>query len=90
MNMMKTDKTAYVKTANAANRLIRAELWSAPLLIIIPFMFSLFLIADWFYRGFSTGSSLYDGELLVGLIVLIGNLLFDIPFLRSLLSRRKT
>jgi hypothetical protein len=32
---------------------------------------------------------LYDGELLIGLLVLIGNLMFDIFFLRSLRILKK-
>jgi hypothetical protein len=87
--MMKNDKTAYIKTTPATDRVIRAEIWSAPFLIVIPILFSLLLISDWFYRGFSTGSHIYDGELFIGIIIFVGNIIFDIPFLRSLLSSRK-
>ena len=65
-------------------KLRRAELWLAPLLILSPILVSIFLINDWFVRGFSTGISRYDGELLLAAIILAGNILFDIPFIKSL------
>jgi hypothetical protein len=34
-------------------------------------------------------SSVYDGELLIGLLLFIGNLMFDIFFLRSLRILKK-
>ena len=69
---------------NIQKLLLRLELWFAPVLIIVPIGVSFFFLWDWYARGFSTGSSVYDGELLIGLILLIGNLMFDIFFLRSL------
>jgi hypothetical protein len=60
------------------------ELWFAPMLIIVPIGVSFFFVWDWMVRGVSTGSSMYDGELFLGSLLLIGNLVFDIPFLRSL------
>jgi hypothetical protein len=69
-------------------RSMRLELWFAPLLIILPIVVSIFLIRDWFYRGFSLGISTYDGELFIAIIILVGNIIFDIPFLKSLISRR--
>ena len=67
---------------------MRLELWFAPLLIILPIVVSIFLIRDWFYRGFSLGISTYDGELFLAIIILVGNIIFDVPFLKSLISRR--
>jgi len=29
-------------------------------------------------------SSVYDGELILGLIIILGNIIFDIPFIKSL------
>lgn len=69
-------------------RSIRLELWFAPLLIILPIVVSIFLIRDWFYRGFSLGISTYDGELFLAIIILVGNIIFDVSFLKSLISRR--
>jgi hypothetical protein len=74
---------------NIQRLLLRLELWFAPLLIIIPLVVSLFFVQDWYTRGFSTGSSEFDGELLIGMIILIGNILVDIPFLRSIRMLRK-
>lgn len=74
---------------NIQRLLLRLELWFAPLLIIIPLVVSLFFLQDWFTRGFSTGSSQFDGELLIGMSILIGNILVDIPFLRSIRMLRK-
>ncbi|MCK5261087.1 MAG: hypothetical protein KAJ44_02800 [Thermoplasmatales archaeon] len=70
-------------------RLMRLELWFTPLLIILPIVVSIFLIRDWFYRGFSLGISTYDGELFLAIIILVGNIVFDVPFLKSLISLRE-
>lgn len=69
--------------------LLRLELWFAPVLILVPLLVSLFFLWDWYLRGFSTGSPVYDGELLLGLLLLVGNLVFDIPFLRSIRTLSK-
>jgi hypothetical protein len=74
---------------NIQKLLLRLELWFAPALIIIPIGVSWFFVWDWYMRGFSTGSSMYDGELIIGLLLLIGNLMFDIFFLRSLRVLKK-
>ena len=80
---MKKETEYQKKDANHA-KLLRAELLFAPFLIICPVLVSVFLINDWFIRGFSTGVSTYDGELLLAIIILAGNILFDIPFIKSL------
>ena len=69
---------------NIQKLLLRLELWFAPMLIIVPIGVSFFFIWDWMVRGFSTGSSAYDGELILGLLLLFGNLFFDVLFLQSL------
>jgi hypothetical protein len=74
---------------NIQKLLVRLELWLAPVLIIVPLSISLFFLWDWFIRGFSMNNSLYDGELFLGMILLVGNLVFDIPFLKSLRMLRK-
>ena len=79
-------ETEYLEKESSNTKLLRAELWFAPLLIVVPVLVSLFLINDWFYRGFSRGVSTYDGELLLAIIILAGNILFDIPFIKSLLT----
>jgi len=77
-------ETEYLKKEENHAKLLRAELLFAPLLIICPVFVSVFLINDWFIRGLSTGVSTYDGELLLAIIILSGNILFDIPFIKSL------
>ena len=77
------------RKANIQKLLLRLELWFAPILIIVPIGVSLFFVGDWYVRGFLPGSSVYDGELLIGLILFIGNLFFDIFFLRSLRILKK-
>jgi len=92
----KDDSTTIIKNVRIMNNtinprnetiqklLLRLELWFAPLLIIVPLVVSFFFFGEWYIKGFSARSSLYDGELLIGLLVLIGNLMFDIFFLKSL------
>ena len=71
------------------NLLLRLELWFAPMLIIVPLAVSSFLVWDWYARGNSLGLSSYDGELLLGLLILCGNLAVDVPFIRSIRTLRK-
>lgn len=74
---------------NIQKLLLRLELWFAPLLITMPLIVSVFFLFDWYARGFSTGSSAFDGELFIGFLILLGNILVDIPFLRSIRMLRK-
>jgi len=71
--------------------LLRLELWFAPVLILVPIVVSFFFIQDWYVRGSIKGISQYDGELILGLVILFGNLLCDILFMKSLknLKRKK-
>ena len=69
---------------NIQKLLLRLELWFAPMLIIVPIGVSFFFIWDWMVRGFSTGSSAYDGELILGLLLLFGNLFFYTRILHEL------
>lgn len=82
-------KTDYLKKKEENTKLLRAELLFAPLLIVSPVLVSIFLINDWFIRGFSTGATGYNGELLLAIIILFGNILFDIPFIKSLKTLRR-
>jgi hypothetical protein len=81
---MKKEKTAYIKDAKKTERLVRIELILAPLLVIFPFIAGFIFIYGWYIRGFLTGSSAFDGELILGIIIIFGNLVFDIPFIKSL------
>lgn len=84
--MEKKDDT---RKENIQKLLVRLELWFAPLLIIMPMIVSMFFIWDWNVRGFSQNTALYDGELILGLLLLCVNILFDVLFLRSLRVQRK-
>jgi len=74
---------------NIQKLLVRLELWFAPLLIIMPMSVSMFFLGDWYMRGFSQGSSMYDGELILGLLLLFVNFFFDVLFLRSIRMQKK-
>jgi len=74
---------------NIQKLLVRLELWFAPVLIIMPMSVSMFFLWDWYIRGFSQGSSTYDGELILGLLLLFVNFSFDVLFLRSLQLQKK-
>jgi hypothetical protein len=84
---MKTDDDTRKK--NIRLLLVRMELWFAPMLIIVPMIVSFFLLQHWYLRGVSMNISAYDGELFLGLLLLVGNLIFDAPFLRSLRNLKK-
>jgi len=43
-------------------------------------------ICDWFYMGFLPYSSVYDGELIIGVSILVSNIMFDIPFIRFIVE----
>jgi len=82
---MMNKKLDYLKRKKNAN-VIKIELYFTPLLVIFPIIVSILLIQDWFYRGYMLGVSTYNGELFLGLIIMSGNIIFDIPFLKSLKS----
>ncbi|MEM0492354.1 MAG: hypothetical protein QXS02_00115 [Candidatus Thermoplasmatota archaeon] len=82
-------KKEYIIHNSRLRRKIRVELISAPLLIIIPLAISSFFLYDWFTRGFMNNTSMYNGELIVGLLILLGNIICGIPFIRSVRSLSK-
>ena len=67
----------------------RLELWLTPLLVIAPVLIGLLLVTEWVFRGVVLGSSAYDAEALLGGLILIGTLVFDVPFLRTVRFRRR-
>lgn len=81
----------YLKSKDNGSKVIRTEILFTPVLIVIPFIIGFLLINDWYYRGVLEGNSAeFYGEFVIGLIIIFGNILFDIPFIRSLreLSRK--
>jgi len=69
--------------------LLRLELWFAPSLLLVPIIVSVVFLLEWYTKGYITGSSEYNGELILGLLLILGNLLFDIPFVRSIRTLKK-
>jgi hypothetical protein len=67
----------------------RLELWLTPLLVVAPFVIGILLLTEWVYQGVILGSSLYEAEGLLGCLVLVGTLVFDVPFLRTVRFRRR-
>ena len=82
-------KEEYLKTDYSDLKVVKTEIMLTPLLIVLPLVVASFLINDWFLSGFSKGVSTYDGELMLAVIILFGNIMFDIPFIRSLIQYKK-
>jgi len=83
--MVKNMKEEYLKTDYSDLKVVKTEIMLTPLLIVLPMVVAVFLINDWFNSGFLKGNSVYNGELLLAIIILIGNIMFDVPFIRSLI-----
>jgi hypothetical protein len=85
---MNEDEMEYIKKGCNFSKVIRTEILFTPLLIIFPLIVGIFLIYDWIDNGLNPD---YYGSLVLGLIIIIGNIAFDIPFIKSLreLSKKK-
>lgn len=84
------DGKEYLKTDYKNLKVIKTEILFTPLLIVFPLIIAGYLISDWYLRGYvQCNSSAFEGELILGIIILIGNVVFDIPFIRSLIAYRK-
>lgn len=79
----------YIKNESNRYRLVRTELIFAPLLVVAPFLLGLYFINDWFYRDITLNQLELEIELILGIIVIIANIAFDIPFLKSLKQNLK-
>ena len=73
-----------MKKGNNYTKVIRTEILFTPLLITLPLVVSILLIYDWYNRGFSVNNPAFNGELILGIIILVGNIIFDVPFIKSL------
>jgi hypothetical protein len=82
-NMNENDME-YMKNQSNTERVIRTEILFTPLLVILPIFIGLLFIYDWYSRGIVEGNSGYFGSLIIGIIIIIGNIFFDLPFIRSL------
>ena len=79
------DNKEYLKIEHKNFKVIKTEILFTPLLIVFPLIVAGTLISDWYLKGYVQGnSSAFEGELILGIIILIGNIVFDIPFVKSL------
>lgn len=69
--------------------LLRLELVLAPLLISIPIIVSFFLFNQWFTNSVLEGNPMSFGLFFLASFILFGNLLFDIPFIHSIIKLSK-
>ena len=83
---MNKQKMQYIKKENIYAKVIRTEILFTPLLIVLPFIVGVFLIIDWYNRGFSVNNPAFNSEFMLGIIILVGNIIFDIPFIKSLIA----
>jgi len=67
-------------------KLFKTEILLTPILILIPFLVGFYLIYDWYIRDIVLNELDLFTELLLGLIIIFGNLIFDIPLIRSLIK----
>jgi len=86
---MEYKKMEYIRKEKNDNRVIRTELLLSPLLVIFPIVVSILFFYRWYIYGFLLGHTNYNGELIIGIIILISNLIFDIPFLKSIKNFKK-
>ena len=88
---MNKENMKYLQNGSSNAKIIRTEILLTPLLVFAPLAVGLLLIYDWAVRDFLTGEFDLTGELMLGIIILICNIMFDIPFIKSLreLSKKK-
>ena len=76
-------KTECLETKDGEKR-IRLEILFTPLILIVPFTIGILLIYDWYNRDLTLNHLELEGELMLGIIILVVNIIFDIPFVKSL------
>ena len=88
---MNKSEMKYMKKEFYFSKVIRAEILFTPFLIALPLIVGFSLIYDWYARGIIEGNPAFNGELVIGIIIIVGNIVFDIPFVKSLrvLSKKK-
>ena len=79
----------YMKKEKNIKKIIRTEILFAPMLIIVPLIVGIIFIYEWYTRGFLSGDSSFNINLILGIIIIIGNILFDVPFIISLIKHSK-
>jgi len=83
---MNKNEMEYIKKVSTFSKIIRTEVLFTPLLIILPLVVGIFLIYGWFDKRFDP---VYFGSFILGIIIIIGNISFDIPFIKSLIELSK-
>ena len=88
---MKENEMKYMKKEFYFSKVIRAEILFTPFLIALPLIVGFSFIYDWYARGILESNPAFNGELVLGIVILVGNIAFDIPFVKSLrvLSKKK-
>jgi hypothetical protein len=81
---MNKENMKYVKKGNNIKKLIRTEMLFTPLLIVLPLIVGFYLLFDWYFRGFIIGDASYNSQFFIGIFLIVGNIVFDIPFIISL------
>lgn len=83
---MNKNEMEYIKKGTTFSKIIRTEILFTPLLIIFPLIVGIFLIIGWFNKELDAA---YFGSFILGIIIIIGNVAFDIPFIKSLIKLSK-
>lgn len=79
----------YLKKEKGIAKLLRTEIILAPILIILPMIIGIIFIYEWYTRGFLADDPGFNINLILGFIIITGNILFDIPFIKSLVKHSK-
>jgi ABC-type phosphate transport system permease subunit len=86
---MQNNDEEFLKNKDNNLRLVRTEIMFTPILVFLPIIVAGLLINNWYFSGFSKGVSGYEGELMLAIIILVFNIIFDIPFIRTLIQFNK-
>ncbi len=80
---MNKKEMEYVENDENTLKVIKTEILFTPILIIIPLIVGILLINDWYFRDFIKGEFNLYGELVIGLIIIFGNIVFDFFLIKS-------
>jgi len=81
---MTQQNTEYMDTRAANEHVRRMAVLLSPVLIMTPLVISIILLVQWFIQGYLQHDARYTTELILGVVIIVGNILFDIPFVQSL------
>jgi hypothetical protein len=86
---MNSKEMEYLKNDPNQIKVLRTELILTPLLVALPLFVSFLFLYHWFENGYSVGDAAFNGELLLAFIILISNVAFDIPFVKTMLRYKR-